>query len=98
MIGQIRRMIPDPLQPMVDPVYRRSRCHLNQIQRALDRRTLNARELQILLKQCGLRKEAVVMVHSSMDELSRRVPGLTAVSFINMLMDLVTADGTVLMP
>ena len=98
MIGQIRKIIPDPLQPIVEPVYRRVRRHLNLVQRALDRRTLSESDLQHLLQEAGLKKGAVVMVHSSMDELSRRVPGLTPVSFVIMLMDLVTTAGTILMP
>jgi len=98
MIGQIRRMIPDPLQPIVEPIYRRVRRHLNLVQRALDRRTLTESDLRNLLQEAGLSNGTVVMVHSSMDELSRRVPGLTPVSFINLLMDLVTTTGTILMP
>jgi aminoglycoside 3-N-acetyltransferase len=91
-------MIPGPLQPIAEPVYRRVRRHLNLVQRALDRRTLNETDLRTVLMQAGLRKGAVVMVHSSMDELSRRVPGLTPVSFINILMELVGTNGTILMP
>jgi aminoglycoside 3-N-acetyltransferase len=98
MIARIRGLIPDPLQPMVEPVYRRFRRHLNLVQRVLDRRTLNESDLRSLLSQAGLKKAAVVMVHSSMDELSRRIPGLTPVSFIDILMELVGPNGTILMP
>jgi aminoglycoside 3-N-acetyltransferase len=98
MIARFRKMIPNPLQPVVEPVYRRVRRQLNRVQRALDRRTLDENSLRNLLVQAGLKRAAVVMVHSSMDELARRVPGLTAISFINLLMELVGANGTILMP
>jgi aminoglycoside 3-N-acetyltransferase len=91
-------MIAQSLQDYLRPTYHALRAHAKRLDRALDRRTLNVSEFEDVLRQLGITAGKVVMVHSSMDAISRRVPGLTPVGLIQMLQRLLTADGTVLMP
>jgi aminoglycoside 3-N-acetyltransferase len=69
-----------------------------KLDRVIDRRTLDEAELHTLLVTIGFRPGAVVMVHSSMDEISRRVVSISPLGFIRMLMDMVGPSGTILMP
>src|SRR5262245_46255796 len=52
---------------------------VGRIHGAVDRRTMSIGEFRGLLDQLGIQKGAVVMVHSSMDAIARRVPELSAV-------------------
>jgi aminoglycoside 3-N-acetyltransferase len=98
MMSRLQRMIPGTIQPWLAPTYRSVRKRLNQLDRVIDRRTLSDAAFTELLKDIGLRSGTTVLVHSSMDEISRRVPSMTAARVIKVLHELVGTDGTIVMP
>jgi aminoglycoside 3-N-acetyltransferase len=98
MISGIQTIIPHSLRPLVAPAYRKVRKSLNKVHRIVDRRTLDEDGLRRLLNNAGLQPGAVVMLHSSMDELVRRVPHLNSIQFIRLIFEMVGPDGTILMP
>jgi aminoglycoside 3-N-acetyltransferase len=98
VIEQVQRVMPAPWQPYVLPAYRHLRRRLRQLERTIDRRTLSPGALRVLLTELGVTPGATVMVHSSMDEITRRVPGLSPLALIHLLREMLTADGTLLMP
>ena len=51
-----------------------------------------------LLVNLGFRSGAVIMVHSSMDNILRRVPSITPIRLIETLEELIGPSGTLLMP
>lgn len=69
-----------------------------QLDRLVDRRQLAMDRFADTLREIGFVPGATVMVHSSMDELSRRVPGLNALQLVRTLRELVGEQGTLLMP
>jgi aminoglycoside 3-N-acetyltransferase len=91
-------MLAQSLQDYLRPTYHALRTQARRLDRALDRRTLTAAEFEELLRRLGIAAGSVVMVHSSMDAIARRVPGLTPFSLVQMLQRLLTAEGTLLMP
>ncbi len=64
----------------------------------LDRRTLDEAGFRALLAAVGFSRGSVVLVHSSMDILARRVPGLDPVRIIGIFQELLGAEGTLAMP
>ncbi len=68
------------------------------LDRAVDRRTLPRDRFIELLGELGCRPGATVMIHSSMSEIRRRVPGLTPQKLIGILQELLGSAGTLLMP
>jgi aminoglycoside N3'-acetyltransferase len=64
----------------------------------VDRRVLSRAEFLAELERVGVVRGATIYVHSSMDEVRRRVPGLEPVELINVLKELVGEDGTLLAP
>ncbi len=80
------------------PAYHAVRKRVARVDRAIDRRTLTRAELDALLRTLGIVPGATVMVHSSMDAVSRRVPGLTPLELIRLLQSTLTESGTLLMP
>ncbi len=63
-----------------------------------DRRTLGLDELAATLTELGLQPGTTAMVHSSMDALGRRLPGVGPLQLIDLLRDMVGPEGTLLMP
>src|SRR5438067_1786985 len=98
MISRLQSMIPGSIQPWLAPTYRTVRRHLNQLDRAIDRRTLSESAFITLLEELGIVSGATALVHSSMEEISRRVPSMTAIRVVKILQELVGADGTLVMP
>src|SRR5436190_10664627 len=91
-------MLAQSLQDYLRPTYHAIRTQAMRLDRALDRRTLTVSEFEELLLRLGISAGQVVMVHSSMDAIGRRVPGLSPLSLIRMIQRLLTAEGTLLMP
>jgi aminoglycoside 3-N-acetyltransferase len=69
-----------------------------RVDACVDRRTLSREALAAALRQLGMVPGATVMVHCSMDEVARRVPGLDAVELARLLQGLLGEQGTLLMP
>jgi aminoglycoside 3-N-acetyltransferase len=97
MIYRMQRVLPQRLQAYVAPMYRGMRRHLAALDRTFDKRALSTNEFAELLTELGVATGATVMVHSSMDEIARRVPSVTPLRFIGMLLDLLGPEGTLLM-
>jgi aminoglycoside N3'-acetyltransferase len=76
----------------------RARQVLGQVKRSLDRRVLDERGFRELLSDLGFVPGATVMVHSSMDAISRRAPNLGPIEIIHRLQQSVTPHGNLLMP
>ena len=66
--------------------------------RGLDRRRISEPEFRDLMAEFGVTAGAVVMVHSSMDGIVRRVPAMTPLRLIETLQDMLGENGTLLMP
>lgn len=98
MIETLREILPTSVQQELRPVYQNVRRWIEAIDRAIDRRTLTETELAEFLQEVGITSGAMVMVHSSMKRIRRRLPGLDAVRFIHLLQDLLGENGTLLMP
>lgn len=98
MISTLQRIIPKSLYPLITPSYRSAKRRLAQLDRFIDTRTLTEEEFVDLLQKVGFMNGAVVMVHSSMDELSRRLPFMNAVTLIQLMQQMVGEEGTLLMP
>jgi aminoglycoside N3'-acetyltransferase len=71
---------------------------LRALIRTLDRRTLSKDEFAAFLRDFGFKPGAVVMLHSSMDEIVRRVPSLKPMQLVPFFKELVGEEGTLLMP
>jgi aminoglycoside 3-N-acetyltransferase len=80
------------------PAYRGLRRRLAQLDRALDRRTLSLSELAKLLEALGVASGATVLLHTSMENIGRRVPDMKPVTLIRLLQELLGEGGTLLMP
>lgn len=80
------------------PAYRRLRHHWLRLDRALDRRVLSMSDFVRLVQALGVTSGATVLVHSGMERLSRRVPGLKPVQLVRLLQELLEGEGTLLMP
>jgi aminoglycoside 3-N-acetyltransferase len=98
MISRIQKLVPISVQPWIAPAYRSVRRHFGQLDRAIDRRTLSDAAFTELLKDVGFTPGATVLVHSSMDEISRRIPSMTSPRVIHLLQELVGSEGTIVMP
>ncbi len=64
----------------------------------VDRRRLGPETLERILGELGVRSGRTVLVHSSMDEVGRRLPGVDALRVIDLLRGMVGESGTLLMP
>src|SRR5262249_17321192 len=98
MILGLQRMVPGSIRPWLAPTYRSVRRHLNKLDRAIDRRILSDSDFCELLCEIGFTKGATILIHSSMDEISRRIPSMTAARVIGVLQQMVGDNGTILMP
>lgn len=86
------------LQPYLARPYRRVVRQWAQLDRAVDKRTMRTSEFMSLLDRLGITPGATVLVFSSMERLSRRVPGLRPLGLIHLLQQRLGAEGTLLMP
>ncbi len=98
MIRQARRIVPKQLRPHLAAAYRRLDRWRERVARRLDGRRLSSAEFAQLLATLGICPGATVMVHSSMDQIARRVPDLNAFTLIRLLQQLLGPEGTLLMP
>jgi aminoglycoside N3'-acetyltransferase len=89
---------PSLLQHYGGSVRARRRVWLRRIYYFLDRRTLSIAEFVVRMKELGFTHGATIYVHSSMDQISRRVPGLDPLKLIDLLKELVGEEGTLLVP
>lgn len=93
-----KRILPKELHTWLRPAYQRGRRWLVKLDRACDRRTMTLPEFIQLVGESGITPGATVMLHTSMDEITRRVPELDAVKLVHVLQELLGPDGTLLMP
>ncbi len=97
-MNQLAHMIPAQLRPYAESTYRRIRRLSNRLDRLVDKRTIPEPRFVELLQVLGITSGATVMLHSSMDQITRRVPTLNPLRLIQMLQQSLGADGTLLMP
>jgi aminoglycoside 3-N-acetyltransferase len=95
---RMRRMLPESLLPLYERAAGAARKSLDAADRLLDRRTLDASRLRGLLADMGMAPGATVLVHSSMDQIHRRVPGLSPFALIKLMLEMIGPEGTLLMP
>ncbi len=69
-----------------------------KLERAIDKRSLDETQFRDLLKRTGFKPGGVLMTHTSMEEVARRVSEMTASTVVDMMKDLVSPGGTILMP
>ena len=84
--------------PSLARAYRHLLRRWVQLDRAIDKRAMSAAEFVRLLDRLGVTSGATVLVHSSMERLGRRVPGLKPLGLIQLLQDRLRSEGTLLMP
>jgi aminoglycoside 3-N-acetyltransferase len=83
---------------LLRPVRRRFEPRLKKVARALDRRTISEDRLRRRLAGLGVVQGSTVLLHSSMDAISRRVPTLDSVRLIALIQDMLGEEVTLLMP
>jgi aminoglycoside 3-N-acetyltransferase len=96
--GTVKQLLPDYLLPHCQYALQKNRAWLKRLDYTLDRRTLSLEESIHELKKLGITLGATVYLHSSMDEIRRRVPDLEVLQFINLLKELIGKEGTLLVP
>jgi len=79
-------------------LYRKIAQRVSTLERTLDRRTISPEAFSLLLPELGITAGATVFVHSSMDRVARRVPGMTPIGVIRLIQNLLGPEGTLLMP
>jgi aminoglycoside N3'-acetyltransferase len=98
MIPGVKQIVPKELHPFLRPTYQHMRRWLAKLDCACDRRTMSLSEFAQLLEELGITSGATVMIHSSMDEIGRRVPDLNSIKLIQLMQQLLGREGTLLMP
>lgn len=98
MITALKRTIPKGLLLYIEPGYRRMRRWSAKLDRLVDTRTMDEATFTKLLERLGVCPGGTVMVHSSADEIARRVPGMNPMKLIRLLQELLGSEGTLLMP
>lgn len=93
-----KQLVPQELRPYLRTTYEQMRHWWAKLDCACDRRTLSLAQFGEVLEELGITSGATVMVHSSMDELARRVPELNAMKLVELLQSRLGRDGTLLMP
>ena len=96
--NNIKHLLPASFHPCCQSAARKGRFWFRYMYHALDHRTLSQEEFIGELKRLGITRGATIYLHSSMDELIRRVAGQSAFKFINLLKELVGEEGTLLAP
>src|SRR5437868_11530189 len=97
MIYTLRQAIPARLRLPAAKLYRSMSVRAEALSRKLDKRTLTPDEFATLLLRLGVTNGATVVVHSSMDEIARRVPGMSPLGLIHLVQELLGPEGTLLM-
>ena len=77
---------------------RQTKRQVRAIVRGLDFRRMTDAEFGDLLVKLGFRAGTVVMIHSSVDSILRRVPTMTPMRLIEVMKELLGPTGTLLMP
>src|SRR5688572_25796417 len=98
MLGLVRDSLPTAWHVRLFPAYDAVRSQLQKVERFVDRRTMSESEFVHLLKDLGFKPGATVIVYSAFSLVRRRVPGITPEKLIRHIQDLITPDGTLLMP
>src|SRR2546428_9924553 len=98
MLYQVKQILPKGLVSYLIPTYQQIRRRLEQLDRTLDKRTMSEAQFIEVLEELGITAGATVMIHSSMDAISRRVPGITPIKLIQILQKLLGTEGTLLIP
>jgi aminoglycoside N3'-acetyltransferase len=93
-----KNLRPSSLHLYGESAWRRTRVWLRHIDHTLDRRTLSLAEFVSQMKELGFIRGATIYLHSSMDQISRRVPGLDPLKLIDLLKELIGEEGTLLVP
>jgi aminoglycoside 3-N-acetyltransferase len=88
----------EEIKDVLRPVYREAKAYADRVHRFIDRRTISEDEFRQLIARLGIVPGATIFIHSSMDEIARRAPHLTAVRVIQILQDALTDAGTLLLP
>jgi aminoglycoside N3'-acetyltransferase len=83
--------------PTLKTSYKRLRRFSEPLRRRVQG-TLNREQLAGALADAGVVPGATVMTHVSMNDLMRTAPGINALDLIAMLRELLTEDGTLLVP
>jgi aminoglycoside 3-N-acetyltransferase len=94
----VKHLPPPPLDIEYKKIKRKAHLWLRRMDYALDRRILSLTEFVAQLKELGFTHGATIYLHSSMDQISRRVPGLDPLKLIALLKELIGAEGTLLAP
>jgi aminoglycoside N3'-acetyltransferase len=94
----VGRALSPVLHPYSRAARRIARAWLRRMDYAVDRRVLSQEEFVRQLRTLGITSGATIYLHTSMDELSRRVPGQNAPTLVNLLMQLLGEEGTLLAP
>jgi len=83
---------------LLRPLRRRLEPQLRRAARRIDRRTLDENRLRRRLARMGVTPGATVLLHSSMEALSYRVPTLPPARIIAVFQEMLGDEGTLLMP
>ena len=94
----LQAVIPRSFQSYLRPVYQEVKAHVNRFDRLVDRRTISEDDFHDLICRLGIVPGATVFLHSSMDEVTRRVPQLNAAKLIGVLQNALGKDGTLAIP
>jgi aminoglycoside 3-N-acetyltransferase len=97
VIDGIRRVLPRQIEQRFEPIYRKVGRRMASIDRTFDRRTMSPEGFAGLMVELGVTSGATALIHSSMDEIARRVPQLTPVRVIELLQRLLGPEGTLVM-
>lgn len=98
MIHSVKQIVPKELRPYLRPTYQRMRRWLANLDSTCDKRTMSLSQFVQILEALGITSGVTVMIHSSMDEIVRRVPDLNSIKLIKLLQQLLGQEGTLLMP
>ncbi|MEG3639497.1 AAC(3) family N-acetyltransferase [Magnetococcus sp. PR-3] len=97
-IYRIKQVIPKPLYPLISPLYgwiKQAQQRLILLREGPD---IQPEVFRGMLQELGIQKGSIVLVHSAMDGILERVPGMNPVKLIELLTDMVGEEGTLLMP
>src|SRR5437867_1927973 len=96
--GMTRASFPPVIPACVHPIYRQLKSRASRLDRLIDRRTMTESVFLDLLAELGIVQGATIFLHSSMDEIMRRVPGMTPFKLIQILQNALGEKGTLLVP
>jgi aminoglycoside 3-N-acetyltransferase len=98
MKSLVKYLPPSSLEIEYKKIKRKAHLWLRRMDYALDCRTLSLTDFVAQLKALGFTYGATIYLHSSMDQINRRVPGLDPLRLINLLKELIGEEGTLLAP